>query len=77
MDGVYQVVNVQTKILDFVKANPLKTANEIAAGTGCKPATVKVLLHKLSARNQLAREKIAREVKTSQGPQKVFGYKIA
>jgi DNA-binding MarR family transcriptional regulator len=69
-------MNVQTKILDYLTANPNKSAEQITAAISGKPNTVKVILHKMQARNQLIRERHEREVKTKQGPQKIYVYRM-
>ena len=68
--------NVQTKIIKYLTENPNKNAEEITQAINGKQNTVKVILHKMQARNQLVRERVERAVKTKQGPQKVYTYRM-
>lgn len=71
-----EVYNVQTAIIKYLTENPNKNAEEITQGINGKRNTVKVILHKMQARNQLVRERVERAEKTTQGPQKLYVYKL-
>jgi predicted transcriptional regulator len=69
-------VTISQKIITLLTTNPGRSMDEIATELQVKKEVVKVIIHKMTAKGLIVGEKVAREVKTKNGPQKVLRYKV-
>lgn len=69
-------ITIPQRIVTLLTTNPGRSMEEIANELQVKKEVVKVIIHKMTAKGLIVGEKVAREVKTTNGPQKVLRYKL-
>ena len=67
---------MQRMIIELLTNEPKLTANQIIEKTQSKPTSVKVVLHKMTLKGKVVREKIDRLEQTKAGPKSVYAYSV-
>lgn len=69
-------VTIPQRIVTLLTTNPGRSMDEISTELQVKKEVVKVIIHKMTAKGLIIGERVPREVKTKNGPQKVLRYKV-
>ena len=68
---------MQRKIIELLTNEPKLTANQIIEKTQGKTNTIKVVLHKMTVKGKVVREKVDRNEQGKAGPKSVYAYSVS